>query len=356
MSNSTVATGYTFTMPTLGESVAEGTVTRWLKQPGDRIAEGEAIVEVATDKVDSEVLSPVTGSLLEIVSDEDDVVAVGAPLAVIAVDGHETQDETSIDTLPVPEEESAPKPTQPDRIARVEKLPRIRQVIARRMMQSLQTSAQLTTFVEVDMSYVARAREASRIVSGQQLGKKLSYFPFVVKAAVAALENNPKINASVNETATVVTYNGYCNLGIAVDAPKGLMVPVIKDADRLTVHELAQSIRDIAQSVRSETIASDDLTGGTFTISNTGSRGALFDTPIINQPQSAILCTGAVVDRLVPQRDDANNLRVAVVPMMYLALSYDHRLVDGADAARYLTEVRALIERECSPGDISPKP
>jgi len=207
------------------------------------------------------------------------------------------------------------------------------------MMESLHTSAQLTTVVEVDVTAVAAVRRRCKDDFTTQTGVRLSFLPFFVKAAVDALADHRVINSSLNGDATEVTYHRGCHLGIAVDSPKGLMVPVIRHAENLTVGGFARSISDVAERVRKGSIKQEELSGGTFTITNTGSRGALFDTPIINQPQSAILGIGAVVERVVPSRVDGA-LQIDVRSMAYLSLSYDHRIVDGADAARYLSAVK----------------
>lgn len=237
--------------------------------------------------------------------------------------------------------------------SRTEKLPRIRRVIASRMVESLQTAAQLTTVVEADISAVATLRRENKDDFLRRTGHKLSYLPFLVKAAVEALQENHVVNSSLDADVTTVTYHGACHLGMAVDGPKGLMVPVVRDAQNLSIPELVSAIANVADKVRTGTVTADDLSGGTFTITNTGSRGALFDTPIINQPQSAILGTGAVVERVVPIRDTAGNLTISAVPTVYLSLSYDHRIVDGADAARYLVDVKSRLERGYRTEDLS---
>jgi 2-oxoglutarate dehydrogenase E2 component (dihydrolipoamide succinyltransferase) len=235
---------------------------------------------------------------------------------------------------------------------RVEKLPRIRRTIAARMVESLQTAAQLTTVVEVDISAIARLRRENKERFLSRTGHRLSYLPFFVKAAVEALGDNPVVNSALDADVTTVTYYRACHLGIAVDSDKGLMVPVIRDAQNRTISDLAQTIANAADRVRTSKIGADELSGGTFTITNTGSRGALFDTPIINQPQSAILGTGAVVERLTPVHDSSGNLTISVVPTVYLSLSYDHRIVDGADAARYLGDVKRRLEQGYTQADL----
>ena len=219
---------------------------------------------------------------------------------------------------------------------------RLRKVIATRMVESLQVSAQLTTVVEVDLTKVARLRARAKSEFERREGVKLSYLPFLALAAVEALKAHPNVNASVD--GEEIVYHGQENLAIAVDTEKGLLVPVVKNAGDLNIAGLARAIADLADRTRNNKIAPDDLAGGTFTITNTGSRGALFDTPIINQPQVAILGTGALVKRPVVVADEDGGETIAVRSMMYLALSYDHRIVDGADAARFLGAMKTRLE------------
>lgn len=357
--------GVTIALPSLGESITEATVTRWLKARGERVEAGEPLLEVATDKVDTEIPSLVDGILVDILVPEDALVEVGGALAVIGEEAAARpapvtdpeppvlEQTTAVVTAQVPTREhvSAPVP-QASREDRVEKLPRIRRTIARRMVESLKTAAQLTTVVEVDLTGVARLRAREKDAFHHRTGLKLSFLPFVVAAAVEALDEHPIVNASVDADCSEVTYHGAVHLGMAVDSDKGLMVPVIRDSDALRIPQLAQQIADRAESVRSGVIRPDDLSGGTFTVTNTGSRGALFDTPIINQPQSAILGIGAVVERLVPSRGVGGDLQIDVRSMAYLSLSYDHRIVDGADAARYLGTVRGRLEAGFAPSDL----
>jgi pyruvate dehydrogenase E2 component (dihydrolipoamide acetyltransferase) len=223
-----------------------------------------------------------------------------------------------------------------------QKLTRPRQVIAQRMVESLQVSAQLTTVVEVDVTAIARLRELAKRDFEAREGVKLSFLPFFALAAVEALKVHPKLNAVLD--GDQVTYHDAEHLGIAVDTERGLMVPVIHNAGDLNIGGLARKIGDLAQRTRSGQVSPDELAGGTFTLTNTGSRGALFDTPIINQPQVAILGTGTVVKRAVVVDDPALGEVIAVRSMVYLALTYDHRLVDGADAARYLVTVKNRLE------------
>ncbi|QRY47419.1 2-oxo acid dehydrogenase subunit E2 [Mycolicibacterium boenickei] len=343
-------------LPALGEAVTEATITRWLKAVGDEVQHDEPLLEVATDKVDTEVCSPAAGILAQIIEPEDAVVEIGAVIAVISAADAAPAEETASEPESVPEfAEPEPEP-QPEPVEsateRVEKLSRIRRTIAQRMLASLQTSAQLTTVVEVDLTNVALVRNRNKAEFEARTGQKLSYLPFVVGAAVEGLAAHPVINSSLNADCTEVTYHSAVHLGVAVDSDKGLMVPVIRDAESMTLAGLAAAIAASALAVRSGTVRPDDLVGGTFTITNTGSRGALFDTPIINQPQSAILGVGTVVERLVPGRDELGNLVVKTSSMAYLSLSYDHRIIDGADAARYLGTVRHRLERGFDDADL----
>lgn len=223
-------------------------------------------------------------------------------------------------------------------------MPRLRRVIAERMVESLQTSAQLTTVIEVDVSRIAALRNRVKKNFEAREGVKLSFLPFFCKAAVEALKQYPQVNASIDMAAGTVTYYDVENLGIAVDTERGLLVPVIRDAGDLNIAGLARKIAELAERTRTHKLSPDDLNGGTFTVTNTGSRGALFDTPIINQPQVAILGTGAVVKRPVVVTDENGQDVIAVRSMVYLALSYDHRLVDGADAARFLGSMKQRLE------------
>jgi 2-oxoglutarate dehydrogenase E2 component (dihydrolipoamide succinyltransferase) len=227
---------------------------------------------------------------------------------------------------------------------RTEKLSRLRAVIARRMVESLQVSAQLTTVVEADVTRIAKLRQQAKADFETREGVKLSFLPFFAKAAVEALKTHPSLNASIDTEAGTVTYHEAEHLGVAVDTDRGLLVPVIREAGDLNIGGLARRIADLADRTRNNKIAPDDLSGGTFTLTNTGSRGALFDTPIINQPQVAILGTGAVVKRAVVVSDDTGADSIAIRSMVYLALTYDHRLVDGADAARFLVAVKSRLE------------
>ena len=435
------------TMPQLGESVTEGTVTRWLKQIGDTITVDEPLVEVSTDKVDTEIPAPVSGVLLAITAAEDDVVLVGGELGVIGAASEATSTITPaaviaapvvaapviaapvvaapvIAAAPAPPVSSVPvsprsddesndsyvtplvrklasdndidlsalvgtgvggrirksdvlaaaeaskaaasrAATSPTQVAsspaavgahaapeaatsalrgRTENLSRLRRVIADRMVTSLQTSAQLTSVVEVDVTRITHLRARAKASLEANEGVKLTYLPFFAKACVEALKQFPQLNASIDIDAGTVTYHDGAQLGIAVDTDRGLLVPVVRDAGDLNLVGLARKIADIAERTRTNKVAPDELSGGTFTLTNTGSRGALFDTPIINQPQVAILGTGAVVKRPVVVTDENGSDSIAVRSMVYLALTYDHRLVDGADAARFLVAIKSRLE------------
>jgi 2-oxoglutarate dehydrogenase E2 component (dihydrolipoamide succinyltransferase) len=227
---------------------------------------------------------------------------------------------------------------------KTEPMTRLRKVIAQRMVESLHVSAQLTTVVEVDVTSISRLRDGVKADFASRAGVKLSFMPFFAKAAIDALKAHPSLNAAIDTEKGEVTYFDVENLAIAVDTERGLLTPVIKEAGDLSIAGLARKIADVAERTRTNKITPDELSGGTFTLTNTGSRGALFDTPIINQPQVAILGTGAVVKRPVVIDDPNLGETIAVRQMVYLALTYDHRLVDGADAARFLTEVKARLE------------
>ncbi|MGH3550209.1 MAG: 2-oxoglutarate dehydrogenase, E2 component, dihydrolipoamide succinyltransferase [Pseudonocardiaceae bacterium] len=423
------------TMPALGESVTAGTVTRWLKQVGDTVAVDEPLVEVSTDKVDTEIPSPVAGTVLEIIAAQDETVAVGATLATVgdsagqsgppppttpdqpqqsaepdqpanrtAASGFSGSDEAAggapyvtplvrklatehgidlsivqgtgvggrirkqdvLAAVETPKPQPAapqqppatPEPQQPPPAAaprsaqlpattseprgRTEKMSRMRSVIAKRMVESLQISAQLTSVVEADITRLARLRDRAKRDFEAREGVKLSFLPFFAQATVEALKAHPKVNASIYTDKGEITYHAAEHLGIAVDTERGLLVPVIHDAGDLNIAGLARRIVDLAERTRTNRITPDEMSGGTFTLSNTGSRGALFDTPIILQPQVGILGTGSVVKRpIVLAGEDGDT--IAVRSIIYLALSYDHRLVDGADAARFLNTIKQRL-------------
>ncbi|MBN9110505.1 MAG: 2-oxoglutarate dehydrogenase, E2 component, dihydrolipoamide succinyltransferase [Pseudonocardia sp.] len=500
--------GQPVTMPELGESVTEGTVTRWLKQVGDTVEVDEPLLEISTDKVDTEIPSPLAGTLLEITVGEDETVEVGAQLATIgdasaaqqepaqqepaqqepaqqepaqqepaqekpaqqeqpAEKAPEPAAEQAPENAPSAEKEHEPAAAEPapqdeprqapaatsngdgggegggsdrlpyvtplvrklaaehgvdldslqgsgvggrirkqDVLAAAEKaapaaaaeepaapaaaqpvaaqpaaaqpaggaprtpaavpqraegapqpgttvkMPRLRQVIAQRMRESLAVSAQLTTVQEVDVTRVARLRARAKAEFEAREGVKLTYLPFFAKATVEALRAFPQVNASINDETKEVTYHGAVHLAIAVDTPRGLLVPVIKNAEELNIAGLARKIADVAARTRAGKIGPDELSGGTFTITNIGSAGALFDTPIINQPQVAILGTGAIVkEPKVVAGADGEDV-IAVRSVCYLPLTYDHRLVDGADAGRFVSAVKARLEEGAFESDL----
>ncbi|WP_426977112.1 2-oxoglutarate dehydrogenase, E2 component, dihydrolipoamide succinyltransferase [Pseudarthrobacter sp. O4] len=438
------------TLPALGESVTEGTVTRWLKSIGDTVEVDEPLLEVSTDKVDTEIPSPVAGTLQEIRVNEDETAEVGSVLAVIgsgaaapaaapapaapkdeapaapapaaapaapapveapkqeapkqeavpaaaaAESGYVTPlvrklanqqgvDVSSLtgtgvggrirkqDVLAAAEAKAAPAPAaaapaasgapaaraaapSPTELSSlrgtVQKAPRIRQVIARRMRESLDISTQLTQVHEVDMTKVAKLRAKAKNSFQAQNGSKLTFLPFIAKAVAEALKQHPKVNASYDEDKQEITYHNAEHLAIAVDTDKGLLVPVIADAGNLNLAGLAGKIADVADRTRNGKIGPDELSGGTFSITNIGSVGALFDTPIINQPQVAILGTGAIVKRAVVVADENGDDSLAIRSMMYLSLTYDHRLVDGADAGRFLQTLKARLEEGAFEADL----
>jgi 2-oxoglutarate dehydrogenase E2 component (dihydrolipoamide succinyltransferase) len=239
---------------------------------------------------------------------------------------------------------SAPAPSADHLRGHVEKMSRMRQVIAARMIESLQTSAQLTTVVEVDVTKIARLRDQAKRDFEEREGVKLTFLPFFALASVEALKAHPIVNASVDVEQKTITYHDAEHLAIAVDTERGLAVPVIHNAGDLNLAGIARKIADLAERTRANKVSPDELGGGTFTVTNTGSRGALFDTPIINQPQVAILGTGTVVKRAVVLNDANLGETIAIRSMIYLALSYDHRIVDGADAARFLGTVKQRLE------------
>jgi 2-oxoglutarate dehydrogenase E2 component (dihydrolipoamide succinyltransferase) len=433
-------TGTVITMPALGESVSEGTVTRWLKNVGDSVAVDEALLEVSTDKVDTEIPSPVAGTLLAIDVAVDTTVAVGARLGLIgsstgAVSAPSTPAPatpvTPVAVVPTPapvvsapvistpvaqvpaqpvttsavaapvsqpadayvtplvrklaselgvnlaqvkgtgiggrirreDVEALARPAAPAAVASVSSTPsaakppvvavsplrgttvtmsRLRKVIAARMVESLQVSAQLTTVVEVDVTKIARLRDRAKASFEAREGVKLSFLPFFAVAVCEALKQHPVLNSSVE--GDQITYHGAEHLGVAVDTERGLLVPVIANAGDLNMGGIARKIADLAARTRDNKVTPDELGGGTFTLTNTGSRGALFDTPIINQPQVAILGLGAVVKRPMVVRGEDGGETIAIRSMVYLGLSYDHRVVDGADAARFLVTLKERLE------------
>ena len=458
-------------MPALGESVTEGTVTTWLKSVGDAVETDEPLVEVSTDKVDSEVPAPASGFLAEIRVPEDETVEVGTVLAVITAQAPSAApsepaapaapaaapaapaQQAPVPASPAPQapapapaapvnpfptpaslaqtaetgqlaQSSTPTPAQVSQTGYVtpivrklareagielaevtgtgiggrirredveaaikarqaaqapaapaaptasaapqtattaapgenifsgreasplrgttEKMSRLRQTIARRMVESLATAAQLTTVIEVDVTKIAALRARAKDAFVQRENTKLTFLPFFVKAATEALRFHPKLNATINDKE--VTYFDHENIGIAVDTERGLLVPVIKNAQGMSIADVSRSINDLAARTRSATIGADELSGSTFTITNTGSGGALFDTPVLNMPETAIMGVGTIVKRPVVVKDELGNDSIAIRSMVYLSLSYDHRLVDGADASRFLMDVKRRLE------------
>jgi 2-oxoglutarate dehydrogenase E2 component (dihydrolipoamide succinyltransferase) len=470
------------TMPRLGESVSEGTVTRWLKKEGEHVEADEPLLEVSTDKVDTEIPAPASGVLQSIKVAEDETVEVGVELAVISdsaegagappSEAPEQEEppaeeaappqqreevaeerEQQAEPAPQPEPRRAPEPAQAPsapaaeaaepsgdgggdpsyvtplvrRLAaeqgvdlgqvsgtgvggrirkqdvldaarsggarapattaapaassaptpaaapaaprssvptsaptaaslqargRTEKVSRLRAVIAARMVESLQISAQLTTVLEADVTRIATLRQRAKRSFETREGVKLSFLPFFAVATCEALKAHPMVNASIDVDKGEVTYHDAEHLGIAVDTDRGLLVPVIRDAGDLNLGGMARKIADLAERTRAGKVTPDELGGGTFTLTNTGSRGALFDTPIINQPQVGILGTGSVVKRAVVIDDPNLSESLAIRSMVYLSLTYDHRLVDGADAARFLVTVKERLEEGAFEADL----
>ncbi|ABM14373.1 2-oxoglutarate dehydrogenase, E2 component, dihydrolipoamide succinyltransferase [Mycolicibacterium vanbaalenii] len=445
-------------MPELGESVTEGTVTRWLKKVGDSVDVDEPLVEVSTDKVDTEIPSPVAGTLLSITAEEDDTVEVGGELAKIGDAGAEAAPEPEPEPEPQPEpepktttpsakpaEEAAPEPKpeptpQPkpepapaaaaessgdsspyvtplvrklagehsvdlasvkgtgvggrirkqDVLAAAEaskapkeapkaapaaeapaKVPtpapegalahlrgttqkanRIRQITAKKTRESLQTTAQLTQVHEVDMTKIVALRAKAKAKFAEREGVNLTYLPFIARAVIDALKIHPNVNASYNEDSKEITYYDAEHLGVAVDTEQGLLSPVIHNAGDLSLGGLARAISDIAARARSGDLKPDELSGGTFTITNIGSQGALFDTPILVPPQAAMLGTGAIVKRPRVIVDDYGNESIGVRSVSYLPLTYDHRLIDGADAGRFVTTIKRRLEEGAFEADL----
>ncbi len=426
-------------LPALGESVTEGTITRWLKKVGDTVAVDEPLVEVSTDKVDTEIPSPVAGVVQQIMVQEDETVAVGAVLAIIgdgAAAAPTAPAPAAVETpAPAPVVEAAPvaapvapvipapvpavsapapvaapvasaaeNESDPNYITPIvrklahdmgvdltkvrgtgvggrirkedvlafgtaapvssapvatapavaaplvasplrgttEPMSRLRKVLAERAVASMQSSAQLTTVVEVDVTKIANLRKSVQSAFVAKTGVKLNFMPFFTLAAAEALQAHPKINSSVD--GENIVYHGTENISFAVDTERGLLTPVIRNAASLNIAQTAQQIAELADRTRNNKLTPDELSGGTFTLTNTGSRGALFDTPVVFLPQSAILGTGVVTKRPVVITDAEGNETIAFRSMFYLALSYDHRHIDGADASRYLTDVKARLE------------
>ncbi|WP_083665145.1 2-oxoglutarate dehydrogenase, E2 component, dihydrolipoamide succinyltransferase, partial [Kocuria sp. CNJ-770] len=273
---------------------------------------------------------------------KQDVLAAAEQQKSTAAPAAEAPAEQPAAAEPQKAPEAAPAPDA--KRGTTEKAPRIRMTIAQRMRESLQESAQLTQVTEVDMTRVAVLRNKAKAKFQEREGAKLTFLPFFAKAVAEALQAHPKLNATFREAEKEIVYNGSENIAIAVDTPRGLLVPVIKDAGDLNLGGLAKQIADLGSRAKDGRIAPDDLTGGTFTITNIGSFGALFDTPIINQPQVAILGTGSIVKRPMVVADADGNDTIAIRQMCYLSLTYDHRLVDGADAGRFLQALKARLE------------
>ncbi|MDX1873527.1 2-oxoglutarate dehydrogenase, E2 component, dihydrolipoamide succinyltransferase [Mycolicibacterium sp. 120266] len=443
-------------MPELGESVTEGTVTRWLKKVGDTVAVDEPLVEVSTDKVDTEIPSPVAGVLVAITAEEDDVVAVGGELAKIGAEGAASAPEpkpapapepkpepkpepvaatpppppapappapapkpapaaaqsddagsdaspyvtplvrklaadngvdlasvtgTGVggrirkqDVLAAAEAKKAPAPAAPAAAAPAAKAPqpaaatpapalahlrgttqkanRIRQITAKKTRESLQTTAQLTQTHEVDLTKIVALRAKAKKSFAEREGVNLTFLPFFAVAVVDALKAHPNVNASYNEETKEITYYDAEHLGFAVDTEQGLLSPVVHNAGDLSLAGLARAIADIAARARSGNLKPDELSGGTFTITNIGSQGALFDTPILVPPQAAMLGTGAIVKRPRVVVDENGNESIGVRSVAYLPLTYDHRLIDGADAGRFLTTIKRRLEEGAFEADL----
>ena len=406
-------------LPALGESVVEGTVSRWLVAQGDRVEIDQPLVEVTTDKVDAEIPAPVTGVVSEILAEEGDVVPVGGPLAVIdteataapsagkpepipeppkpAPEPEPAEPSSAADATPVArrmaresgvaldeiqgsgssgritkrdvlrhsraaEESPAPgsvdpapaqpssAPSAPRRFgsayqpvegARVIPMSPMRRIIAEHMVYSKHTSPHVGTVTEVDMSRVVALRSENKVSFQEANGIALTFLPFIVHAVVRALKEFPALNASVIEDAIVEKKN--INVGLAVETEKGLVVPVVRNADRLSLPGLAAEIDDLASRARNRKLSADDLQGGTFTVSNPGRQGNLYGFAIINQPQVGIVRMGEMVKRPVV-REIGGEEAIVIRPMMHIALSYDHRAVDGAPANGFLYRIRELLE------------
>ena len=431
-------------MPELGESVTEGTITQWLKQVGDRVEVDEPLLEVSTDKVDTEIPSPVAGTLIEVLFDVDDTVDVGAVIARVGdADAADDGDDAEVEAAEAAAEEKEepkkeekkpePKKEAPKQEAKSEKsepkkddakkddaksssnaevpyvtplvrkladkhgvdlskvegsgiggrirkqdvlkaaeggteatkgdepassnwstkgvrpeladlrgttqrVNRIREITAAKTLESLQTSAQLTQLHEVDMTEVWDLRAEKKAAFEEKHGVKLTFLPFFAKAMVEALVSHPNVNASWDDSKKEITYHEKVNLGIAVDTDRGLLSPVIHDAQDMSLPELAAAIVDIADRARNNKLKPNDLSGGTFTITNIGSEGALSDTPILVPPQGAMVGTGIIKKRAVVVTENGSDA-IGIRAMAYLPMTYDHRLIDGADAGRFMTTV-----------------
>ncbi|MFR9929534.1 2-oxoglutarate dehydrogenase, E2 component, dihydrolipoamide succinyltransferase, partial [Corynebacterium striatum] len=432
-------------MPELGESVTEGTITQWLKSVGDTVEVDEPLLEVSTDKVDTEIPSPVAGTLVEILADEDDTVDVGAVIARIG-DGNAAPEQAAPAEKEEPkaEEKSEPKaeekaeekeeksapaasdskpavsegstkinngddvpyvtplvrklaekhgvdlstvsgtgvggrirkqdvlaaagegeapasanagstdprarwstksvdPEKQELIGTTQKVNRIREITAAKMVEALQISAQLTHVQEVDMTAIWDLRKQSKQAFIEKYEANLSFLPFIVKATVEALVSHPNVNASYNPETKEMTYHADVNVAIAVDTPRGLLTPVIHKAQGLTLPEIAKAIAELADKARNNKLKPNDLTGATFTVTNIGSEGALLDTPILVPPQAGILGTAAITKRAVVVNENGQDA-IAIRQMCYLPFTYDHQVVDGADAGRFITTIKDRLE------------
>ncbi|MDK4257369.1 2-oxoglutarate dehydrogenase, E2 component, dihydrolipoamide succinyltransferase [Corynebacterium propinquum] len=447
-------------MPELGESVTEGTITQWLKSVGDTVEVDEPLLEVSTDKVDTEVPSPVAGTIVEILADEDDTVEVGEVIVRVGDDnaaaGSDDSDDTDDSASDDKEDKSDKKESasekkaekksedkeeanksepkkdeskdsgkknsgkvpyvtplvrkladkhgvdlnslegtgvggrirKQDVMAAVEggsadssaqdkdaektsgkdtkksgsnwstksvdpekaelrgttqKVNRIRQITAQKMVEALQISAQLTHVQEIDMTAVSNLRKANKQAFADKHGAKLTFLPFFVKATVEALVSHPNVNASYNADTKEMTYHADVNVAIAVDTPKGLLTPVIKKAQEKSLPEIAAEIVELADRARNNKLKPSDLTGATFTVTNIGSEGALLDTPILVPPQAGILGTAVIEKRPVVVTEDGQDA-IAIRQMCYLPFTYDHQVVDGADAGRFITTIKDRLE------------
>ncbi|MGH1977624.1 2-oxoglutarate dehydrogenase, E2 component, dihydrolipoamide succinyltransferase [Rothia sp. L_38] len=432
------ASGTEVTLPALGESVTEGTITRWLKEVGEEVAVDEPLVEVSTDKVDTEVPSPVAGTLLEIRIQEDEDAEVGQVLAIIgdasaasapaeekkeeAPAAEEKKEEapavsstneaaeapavelpsgdngeayvtplvrklakqegidlstikgtgvggrirkqdvlaaaeakkgaapvasasaTEAPATAAPAKKEAPKAAASSKRGTTEKAPRIRQTVAKRMVESLAVSAQLTTVQEIDLTRLVALRNKAKAGFEAREGTKLTFLPFFTKAVTEALQQFPQFNSSMSDDFKEITYHGSENIGLAVDTPKGLLVPVVKDAGDLNIAGIAKKINDVAKRARDGQVGPEELSGSTFTISSTGQTGGVFFTPIINQPNVAILGIGSTNKRPAVIQDAEGNDVIAIRSLAYFSLTYDHRVVDGADAGRFLAFLKQRLE------------
>ncbi|MFF0530287.1 2-oxoglutarate dehydrogenase, E2 component, dihydrolipoamide succinyltransferase [Nocardia amikacinitolerans] len=422
-------------MPALGESVTEGTVTRWLKREGDAVEVDEPLLEVSTDKVDTEIPSPAAGVLTKIVAKEDDVVEVGgelgiigeptAPAPVAAAQAQAPTQNSAPSLVPaasgnsefpsstplvrklaaengvdlstvkgsgvggrirkqdvvaaaealeappapaVPHESAVPAapaaaPKTPAAVlmaarpglehlsGTTQKASRIRQIIATKTLEALQTTAQQTQGHEADLTKVAALRSRAKEGFAAREGVNLTFLPFFAKAAVEALGVHPNINASYNPETGEIIYHSTVNLGIAVDSEQGLLSPVIHNANDLSLAGLARAIADIANRARTGGLKPDEMAGSTFTITNIGSQGALFDTPILLPPQSAMLGVGAIVKRPMVIADNGNEF-IGIRSMAFMPLTYDRRLVDRADAGRFVTTIKHRLEEAAFEADL----